>query len=39
MVVVTPTHKAQLHFSPMYSEFMFNFRIAGDLVGVTVGNS
>jgi len=36
MVVVTPMHKAQLHFSPMYSECMFNFRIAGVLVEVTV---
>ena len=30
-------HKTQLQFSPVYSECMFNFRIAGGLVGVKVG--
>jgi hypothetical protein len=39
MVVMTPMHKPQLHFRPVYSECMFNFRIAGSLVAVKVGNS
>jgi len=32
-------HKTQLQFSPVYPECMFNFRIDGVLVEVTVGNS